>query len=471
MEKNLTFAIDRYVDDHREEIIADLDRLVRIPSVSKPGSAEPEPFGPDCACVLEEAIALAQEKGMNAKNFGNWYGLATRGAGAHSVGIFSHLDVVEVGDDWTFPPFQVTEKDGWVFGRGVADDKIAAILGIYTAKALDELDLARGLKLVLYLGVSEEKGMTDIDRYLQEHEQPEFNLVPDYKFPGSIGETGILKFKLKTSRHFNQLSAFHGGEPGKRLPLESVAVYSGPESGRLLTLAEGQENITAIQDENNAVRVTAKGRPETSWNTRDSINALEVLTAFLRDSDVLSVEDRALMDVLADMTGSAQGECFGIDRESALFGNTKCTCLIAEEAEEGLLLSFDVRYPFEITGEEIQNSVAAYAESNGFELIDVNDTAPWLLDQADPRLDILCRCWNEVSGREDKLGVGGGTYARKLKNAVSYGPKDLKKCPFLPAGRGEIHCPDEARSVESILNAVKVYIRAFVELDAYYQEK
>ena len=470
MEKNLTLAIDRYVDEHRDQIIADLDRLVRIPSVSKPGSPEPEPFGPDCARVLDEAIALAQENGMSAKNYDNWYGLAVRGEGPHTVGIFSHLDVVEVGDDWTFPPFQVTEKDGWLFGRGVADDKIAAILGIYTAKALDELDLAHGLKLVLYLGVSEEKGMTDLDRYLREHEQPEFNLVPDYKFPGSIGETGVLKFKLKTSRHFTHLSALRGGEPGKRLPLEASVIYSGLEGGRLLTLAENRENITAVQ-EDKAVRLIAKGRPETSWNTRDSINALEVLTAFLRDSGVLSGEDRALMDILADMVGSAQGECFGIDRESALFGNTKCTCQIAEETEEGLLLSFDVRYPFEITGEEIQSGVAAYGAKNGFSLTDVNDTSPWLLDEADPRLDILCRCWNEVSGREDKLGVGGGTYARKLKNAVSYGPKDLMKCPFLPAGHGEIHSPDETRSVDSILNAVKVYIRAFVELDAYYQSK
>lgn len=33
-----------------------------------------------------------------------------------------HLDVVEAKrDDWNFDPFQVTEKDGWLYGRGVID--------------------------------------------------------------------------------------------------------------------------------------------------------------------------------------------------------------------------------------------------------------------------------------------------------------------------------------------------------------
>ncbi|MFM8781199.1 MAG: M20/M25/M40 family metallo-hydrolase, partial [Gemmatimonadota bacterium] len=36
----------------------------------------------------------------------------------------SHNDVVEANpEDWTLPPFQLIERDGTIFGRGVADDK------------------------------------------------------------------------------------------------------------------------------------------------------------------------------------------------------------------------------------------------------------------------------------------------------------------------------------------------------------
>lgn len=467
MDKETAFAIDQYVDAHRDEILADLARLVRIPSVSRPGGSAPAPFGEDCARVLAEAVAMAAEKGMDAKNYDNWYALAVRGTGAHTVGIFSHLDVVEAGSGWTFPPFEMTEQDGWLFGRGVADDKIAAVMGMHTAKALDTLGLAPGLRLMLFLGVNEEKGMLDMDRYLQEHEPPEFNLVPDFKFPGSIGETGVIKFQLHTRRQFACLTGFRGGEPGKRLPLSACAVYTGGEGGRLSAAAEAWESIT-LSEEGRTVRVTAEGRPDSSWGAQDSVNALFALTDFLSGSDALPAGDRALLGVIAEMTGGSRGQCFGIDRESALFGATKCTCTLAEEGDDGLTLQFDVRYPFEITDGEIQDRISDFCARHGFELSDFQDTPPWLLDEEDPRLDILCACWKDVSGRDEKMGVGGGTYARKLKNAVSYGPKDLSRCPFIPKGHGEIHSPDETRSVETVLNAVKVYIRAFVELDAYY---
>lgn len=468
MKKEISFAIDRYVDTRKDEIIEDLDRLVRIPSVSKPDSPEPLPFGADCARVLEEAVKMAEEKGMKACNYGNWYGLATRGEGTHTVGIFSHLDVVEVGNDWTFPPFEVTEKDGWLFGRGVADDKIAAVIGFHTAKALDELDLAKNTKLLLYLGVCEEKGMADIDRYLQEHEQPEFNLVLDFMFPGSIGESGVMKFKLNALQSFTQLSHFKGGEPGKRMPLEASADYTGSAGEQLVTLAGNAAQVEVSLTESGA-HMTAKGKAASSRTAHDSINAIAVLADFLSGSGVLNENDRLLVQALADMAGSAHGECFGIDCDSQRFGKTNATCLMAEEADGKLMLSYDIRYPMEITGAEIQEKVRAYGAETGFVMTRVNDTAAWLLSEEDPRIQLLCDCWEDVSGVKQTMRVGGGTYARKLKNAVSYGPKDpCSRCPFLPEGHGEIHSPDECRSVEAVLNAVKVYIRAIVELDAYY---
>ena len=39
-----------------------------------------------------------------------------------------HLDVVEAKrEDWTYDPFQLTEKDGWLYGRGTIDMKGRAL--------------------------------------------------------------------------------------------------------------------------------------------------------------------------------------------------------------------------------------------------------------------------------------------------------------------------------------------------------
>lgn len=57
--------------------------------------------------------------------------LRARAAKAKPVLWISHLDVVEARrEDWTVEPFALTEKDGWLYGRGVQDMKgeIAALL-------------------------------------------------------------------------------------------------------------------------------------------------------------------------------------------------------------------------------------------------------------------------------------------------------------------------------------------------------
>lgn len=51
--------------------------------------------------------------------------IAEVGEGKPVVGISGHMDVVDEGDHehWTYPPFELTESDGYLYGRGTADMK------------------------------------------------------------------------------------------------------------------------------------------------------------------------------------------------------------------------------------------------------------------------------------------------------------------------------------------------------------
>lgn len=84
--------------------------------------------------------------------------------------LLAHVDVVPViGQPWTVPPFQVTEKDGYLYGRGVNDDKgmAAAIVAIALDARKRPEPLSRDLIVALTAG--EETGGFAGVRWLLEH--------------------------------------------------------------------------------------------------------------------------------------------------------------------------------------------------------------------------------------------------------------------------------------------------------------
>ena len=60
--------IDRWIDDHRDELVRDICRMVSIRSVSQPGEGG-APFGTGCRTALYEMLKLGEEQGFFTRNF------------------------------------------------------------------------------------------------------------------------------------------------------------------------------------------------------------------------------------------------------------------------------------------------------------------------------------------------------------------------------------------------------------------
>lgn len=111
---------------YREDIIRDLTELIAVPSVCTdpvPG----KPFGENSAKALETILNMAKKLGLNTTNVSNYAGDARYGEGEDFVDVLSHVDIVPVGKGWDSDPLKMIEKDGYFYGRGVADDKGASI--------------------------------------------------------------------------------------------------------------------------------------------------------------------------------------------------------------------------------------------------------------------------------------------------------------------------------------------------------
>lgn len=114
-------SIDRYLDDHLEESLAELVRYAAQPSVAAQNLGME-----DCARLVSEMLRARGFSVEMLPSEGYPVVLAERdGARDRTLLIYNHYDVQppEPLDLWTSPPFAPARRDGRLFGRGVSDDK------------------------------------------------------------------------------------------------------------------------------------------------------------------------------------------------------------------------------------------------------------------------------------------------------------------------------------------------------------
>ena len=151
---------------------ADLEALVRIPSVSNPA------FDPAHVVASATAVAdLLRAAGMPEVQIlrvtlpdgsqGAPAVVAHRPApeGAPTVMLYAHHDVVPPGDEavWDTVAFEPTERDGRLYGRGAADDKAGVIAHVGALRVLAD-DL--GVGVTVFVEGEEEVGSPTFGAFL-----------------------------------------------------------------------------------------------------------------------------------------------------------------------------------------------------------------------------------------------------------------------------------------------------------------
>jgi cysteinylglycine-S-conjugate dipeptidase len=130
-------------DDVRKlvpDLRRDLEDLVRIPSVSVPGElGEPllEAFEMTSRLFADAGVAVSRLDLPDTAPV--VVGEIPAPPGAPTVLLYSHYDIVPAGDEseWRSPPFEPTERDGALFGRGAADTKSNILMHVGALRAWD----------------------------------------------------------------------------------------------------------------------------------------------------------------------------------------------------------------------------------------------------------------------------------------------------------------------------------------------
>lgn len=156
--------------DALPKVRSDLERLIRIPSVSFPGfdPAEVRRSAETTAEILEgcglQGVRLLEIEGAHPAVLGE-SPAPDRGP---TVLLYAHHDVQPPGDegDWDSPPFEPTERQGRLFGRGSCDDK--AGVALHQAALLAHQGRPP-VPVKVFIEGEEELGSPNLDAFLERY--------------------------------------------------------------------------------------------------------------------------------------------------------------------------------------------------------------------------------------------------------------------------------------------------------------
>lgn len=200
----------KYVNTHMEDLISDLQILIRQPSVSAKNEGIDE-----CANLVHSMLEksgisaeiLRLKKGVAPIVFGE---IKSKQNPEKTLLFYNHYDVqpAEPFDLWDDPPFSGIRKGNKIFGRGATDDKGELITRIKSVEAYLKTtgDVPCNVKFVVE--GEEETGSTHIEKFLKKYKKKfscdgviwEFGYVDAENRPiVGLGMKGLLFVELSIS--------------------------------------------------------------------------------------------------------------------------------------------------------------------------------------------------------------------------------------------------------------------------------
>ena len=397
-----------------EDILQDISGIIKINSEQSAPEAG-APFGKGNRRALDYFLSLAQKFGFETHDIDGYAGEVIFGEG-EEFAILAHLDVVPAGSGWTHEPYggEIDYNMRRIWGRGTMDDKGPAIVTLYALKALKDEGFKPKRKIKFIVGCNEESGWGCIDYYKQHAHMPDEGISPDADFPVIYAEKGILQLKLKFDVSGN--FTIKGGErPNMVCDLCTVE-----KDGKLHTF---------------------RGKSAHGSTPEKGVNAILPALEFLGLNEIkhLLFEDGFGIKNLADETGKLT------------FSPN-----VIERAGNSLYVSVDVRYPATIH----RQTVLSAFDTKGVSYEIAHEQAPLYNDINGKLVTTLCSVYNQVTGKNCKpIAIGGGTYARALKNGAAFGPEEEGE-------ENTIHQPNEYITFEKVEKCFKIYKLAIEKLTA-----
>lgn len=432
----------------KDEFLISLKTLISYPSVLNEGE-NGTPFGQAIQDVLEKTLEICRDIGFTTYlDPKGYYGYAEIGQGAELLAILCHLDVVPSGDeaDWQTPPFEATIKDGWVFGRGVQDDKGPSLAALYAVKSLLDQGIQFKKRVRFIFGTDEETLWRCMARYNTIEEQASMGFAPDSSFPLTYAEKGLLQVEL------------HG--PGSdQLELEVGGAFNVvPDKANYQGLLYEQVcnglKEAGYDYQTTEQTVMVLGVPKHAKDASQGINAVIRLATILAP-----LQEHPALSFLATQAGQdgTGRQIFGdiADEPSGHLSFNVAGLMINHERSE---IRIDIRTPVLADKEELVELLTRCAQNYQLRYEEFDYLAPLYVAEDSKLVSTLMQIYQEKTGdNSPAISSGGATFARTMPNCVAFGA-------LFPGAKQTEHQANECAVLEDLYRAMDIYAEAVYRL-------
>lgn len=470
------FARECYKDD----IIRETAELMQFKTYA---TDVPNRENPEFVKQKHYLETLAGKLGLNFRDVGGYVQEIWIGGGKESFGIMSHSDVQPVDEKgWSHDPWSGAIIDGKIWGRGSVDDKGPIVAVMYGMRALLDTRLPLQKKIILLVGTDEESANEDVATYLKTNSAPDQTIVVDSNFPVVCAEKGWCGVWLNIPRDA-------GNNTGKGLLVTGVQAGFSPSivpekakativntdgmasSAKSVLEAKAKSfmqkrkgskiTITASAD---TLHLTASGKSVHSASPEKGHNALMDLLVFLdKDAAVLPNAYGLMAKFASTYIGfELNGKSLGVAWKDDFMGEVSVSANMFSETDTTLMYMFNFRIPKGIDSTTIVHALDSrfeeFGTKHGFKFSDTRYISkPLYNDPESPFVQKLLGIYNSVTGEKRKAqSTGGGTYAKRIPNAVVFGPA-------LPDEEYLGHRPDEYLKVSTLIKNIEILTQTLVE--------
>ncbi len=438
----------------KPEILRDMAELVGIPSVTSDREKNRE--------ALDWLIQRAKSMGLLAmyavpgevaivanpsedllRNIGTIDELAAavRIADKETVGILAHVDVVPADGEWTVDPFSGESQDGFLWGRGVTDDKGPLLLCLHAMAELERCYGRAGLtrNVIMIIGSREEEAWSDMEAFNRLGLKPDFGFTPDGEFPITNREKGYIDLAIRFKRLDEDRNiSMEGGTAANVVP------------------AFAKLSIHGIGDMEFRGAATHTSRPE------KGINSI-VKLACETDRNKLTKNTGRILDIIENDFGDCFGSGIGMDSgeqhvHGEYFHRNVLSPTILSTHEDHYSLVVNMRTTWGYDRERVSEILKKSAEDWEAEIEIIESMDPIMVSRNSEFLKTLGDVYRSQRSEEEIFELAYGTsYAKAMPNIVSFGP-------IFPGAEDSCHEVNERMELEQYWQCGTIYFQAIAAL-------